>query len=106
MLGLETALPVVAQVMVESGQMGWADVARVMSTTPAAIAGLEGQGRGLEVGAPANIVLVDPSAELTVDRDASVSLSRNNPWHGRTFGAAVRATFLRGRATVLDGALV
>lgn len=106
MLGLETALPVVAHVMVESGQMGWADVARVMSTTPAAIAGLEGQGRGLEVGAPANIVLVDPSADVTVDRDASVSLSRNNPWHGRTFGASVRATFLRGRATVLDGALV
>jgi dihydroorotase len=106
MLGLETALSVVAQVMVESGQMSWPDVARVMSTTPAAIAGLERQGRGLEVGSPANIVLVDPSADLTVDRDASVSLSRNNPWHGRTFGAAVRATFLRGRATVLDGALV
>lgn len=106
MLGLETALSVVAQVMVESGQMSWTDVARVMSTTPAAIAGLDRQGRGLEVGSPANIVLVDPSADLTVDRDASVSLSRNNPWHGRTFGAAVRATFLRGRATVLDGALV
>ena len=106
MLGLETALPVVAQVMVESGQMSWSDVARVMSTTPAAIAGLDRQGRGLEVGSPANIVLVDPSADLTVDRDSSVSLSRNNPWHGRTFGAAVRATFLRGRATVLDGALV
>uniref|UniRef100_UPI0030F82221 dihydroorotase n=1 Tax=Nocardioides salarius TaxID=374513 RepID=UPI0030F82221 len=77
MLGLETALPVVASVMVETGLMTWADVARVMSTTPAAIAGLEGQGRGLEVGAPANIVLVDPSADVTVDRDASVSLSRN-----------------------------
>ena len=104
MLGLETALPVVAHVMVESGLMTWADVARVMSTTPAAIAGLAGQGRGLEVGAPANIVLVDPSADVTVDRAASVSLSRNNPWHGRTFGAAVRATYLRGRATA--GAVV
>ncbi|MEP7738938.1 dihydroorotase [Nocardioides sp. 31GB23] len=106
MLGLETALPVVASVMVETGLMTWADVARVMSTTPAAIAGLEGQGRGLEVGAPANIVLVDPSADVTVDRDASVSLSRNNPWHGRTFGASVRHTLLRGRPTVLDGSLV
>jgi dihydroorotase len=105
MLGLETALPVVAQVMVESGRMTWADLARVMSTTPARIAGLAGQGQGLEVGAPANITLVDPSADVTVDRAASVSLSRNNPWHGRTFGAAVRTTFLRGRATVRDGAL-
>ena len=105
MLGLETALPVVAHVMVESGAMTWADLARVMSTTPARIAGLPGQGQGLEVGAPAHITLVDPSADVTVDRAESVSLSRNNPWHGRTFGAAVRHTFLRGRATVRDGAL-
>ncbi|WP_148614975.1 dihydroorotase [Nocardioides rubriscoriae] len=106
MLGLETALPVVASVMVDSGLMTWTDVARVMSSTPAAIAGLEGQGRPLEVGQPANFVLVDPAAPLTVDRDASVSLSRNNPWHGRTLGASVVATFLRGVPTVLDGALV
>ncbi len=106
MLGLETALPVVAQVMVESGRMTWADLARVMSTTPARIAGLTDHGRGLEVGAPAHLTLVDPAAPFTVDRDDSVSLSRNNPWHGRSLGAAVRATFLRGRATVLDGALV
>ncbi|MCL8024255.1 dihydroorotase [Nocardioides bruguierae] len=106
MLGLETAVQVVAQVMVESGRMTWADLARVMSTTPARIAGLEGQGQGLVVGAPANLTLVDPSADVTVDRADSVSLSRNNPYHGRSFGASVRATFLRGRATVLDGTLV
>lgn len=106
MLGLETALPVVAHVMVESGRMTWADLARVMSTRPAEIAGLARQGQGLGVGAPANITLVDPSADVTVDRAASVSLSRNNPWHGRTFGASVRHTFLRGRATVRDGAPV
>ncbi|MBS45823.1 MAG: dihydroorotase [Nocardioides sp.] len=106
MLGLETALSVVASVMVEPGLLTWADVARVMSSRPAEIAGLDRQGRGLEVGAPANLVLVDPSADITVDRDASVSLSRNNPYDGRRFGAAVRATFLRGTPTVLDGALV
>ena len=49
MLGLETALPVVAHVMVESGLMTWADLARVMSTRPAEIARLSHQGRGLAV---------------------------------------------------------
>ncbi len=106
MIGLETVVSVVASVMVEPGRMGWDDVARVMSREPARIAGLADQGRGLEVGAPANLTLVDPAAGLTVDRDASVSLSRNNPWHGRRFGAAVHSTFLRGRPTVLDGSLV
>ena len=103
MLGLETALSVVSTVMVETGQMGWADVARVMSANPARIAGLEGHGRSLAVGEPANLTLVDPQAQVTVDRDASVSLSRNNPWHGRSLTGAVHATLLRGVPTVLEG---
>ncbi len=106
MLGLETALPVVASVMVETDRMSWADVARVMSTRPARIAGLDDHGRALEVGAPAHLVLVDPATPLTVDRERSASLSRNNPWHGRTLGATVQATFLRGVPTVLDSELV
>ena len=106
MLGLETALPVVASVMVESGLLDWAGVARVMSTNPARIAGLADHGGDLIVGAPANLTLVDPAAAVVVDRDASVSLSRNNPWHGRELRGAVVATLLRGRPTVLDGALV
>jgi len=103
MLGLETALSVVSTVMVETGQLGWADVARVMSANPARIAGLDGHGRSLAVGEPANITLIDPQAQVTVDRDASVSLSRNNPWHGRSLTGAVHATLLRGVPTVLEG---
>jgi len=109
MLGLETALPVVATVMVSTGRMGWTDVARVMSTRPAQIAGIggpDGHGSVLEVGAPAHLVLVDPAGTHVVDRDTSVSRSRNNPWHGRTLDASVRATFHLGVPTVLDGALV
>nr|WP_276310138.1 dihydroorotase [Nocardioides speluncae] len=105
MLGLETALSVVSTVMVENGPMSWMDVARVMSANPARIAGLDGQGRGLEAGEPANLTLVDPTASVTVDRAASVSLSRNNPYHGRTLTGAVRATLLRGTPTVLEGTL-
>jgi len=77
-----------------------------MSARPARIAGLSGQGRPIAVGEPANLTLVDPSATVTVDRDASVSLSRNNPWHGRTLTGTVHATLLRGEPTVLKGALV
>jgi len=35
-----------------------------------------------------------------------MSLSRNNPWHGRTLTGTVYATVLRGKPTVLKGALV
>ena len=106
MLGLETALSVVSDVMVGSDRLDWAGVARVMSVQPARIAGLAGHGRPIAVGEPANLTLVDPSAVVTVDREASVSLSRNNPWHGRRLTGSVQATLLRGVPTVLKGALV
>ena len=106
MLGLETALSVISDVMVGSDRLDWAGVARVMSVQPARIAGLAGHGRPIAVGEPANLTLVDPSAVVTVDRDASVSLSRNNPWHGRQLTGSVQATLLRGVPTVLKGALV
>ena len=106
MLGLETALAVVSDAMVVSGRMDWAAVAEAMSIRPARIAGLSGHGRPLAPGSPANLTLVDPSAATVVDRDTSQSLSRNNPWHGRTLTGAVVATLLRGRPTVRDGVLV
>jgi dihydroorotase len=105
MLGLETALSVVSDVMVTSGRLDWAAVARVMSVNPARIAGLTDHGRDLVVGSPANLTLVDPTATVTVDRGASLSLSRNNPWHGRTLRGSVHATLFRGRVTARKGAV-
>ena len=106
MLGLETALSVVQEAMVETGLLDWAGVADRMSTRPARIGRLDGHGRPLAAGAPANLVLVDPAAR----RDgrpvrAGLAVSRNTPYAGRTLPGAVVATFLRGRPTVLDGKL-
>ncbi|WP_323101840.1 dihydroorotase [Intrasporangium sp. YIM S08009] len=99
MLGLETALPVVSEVMVRSGLLDWAGVARVMSANPARIGGLAHQGQTIAAGAPAHLTLVDPDREVTVDAAASRSRSRNNPWHGRTFRGAVVTTVHAGRVT-------
>ncbi len=99
MLGLETALSVVSDVLVAPGRLTWADVARVMSSNPARIGRLTTQGQPLEAGSPANITLVDPDREVTVDAAASRSRSRNNPWHGRTLRGAVVTTVYRGAVT-------
>jgi dihydroorotase len=105
MLGLETAVSVVAEAMVDTGRMTWADVADRMSTRPARIGGLADQGLGLVAGAPANLTLVDPAGRWTVDPGQLASRSRNTPYAGRSLPAPVVATFLRGRPTVLDGKL-
>ncbi len=110
MTGLETALSVVQQTMVDSGRMTWADVARVLSAAPARIGRIDegptAQGRPLAVGEPANVVLVDPAARRVVDGRTQATASTNTPFHGYELPGRVVATFLRGRATVLDGAPV
>jgi dihydroorotase len=104
MTGLETALSVVQATMVDTGRLTWADVARVLSTAPARIGRIDDrQGRPLAVGEPANLVLVDPAAHRVIDGSAQVTASANTPFRGMELPGRVVATFLRGRATVLDG---
>ncbi len=105
MIGLETALPVVIETMVRPGLLDWAGVAERMSAAPARISGIADQGRPLAAGEPANIVLVDPAATITVSGAASASRSRNTPYEGMELPGAVVATFFRGRPTVLGGEL-
>lgn len=102
MLGLETALPVVQQAMVETGLLDWVGVVDRMSARPAAIGRATGHGGPLVPGAPANLVLYDPSAPWVVDTAAIAAMasrSRNVPYGGRTLPGRVVATFLRGART-------
>jgi dihydroorotase len=105
MTGLETALRVVQQAMVETGLLDWAGVADRMSARPAAIGRLAGHGQPLAPGSPASLVLYDPAPREVVDPAAHASRSRNTPFAGMTLPGRVVATFLRGRPTVLDGKL-
>jgi len=105
MLGLETALSVVQETMVDPGLVTWADVAERMSYAPARIGRVSDHGQPLEDGAPANVVLYDPSVRRVVEAGDSVSLSRNTPYVGIELPGRVVATFLRGTPTVLDGKL-
>ncbi|MFC9733343.1 dihydroorotase [Streptomyces roseolus] len=105
MVGLETALSVVQQTMVETGLLDWAGVADRMSAAPARIGRATGHGRPVSAGEPANLVLVDPAYRGTVDPADFASRSRNTPYEGRELPGRVTHTFLRGRATVMDGKL-
>jgi dihydroorotase len=56
------------------------------------------QGR-IEVGGPANLVVVDPGAEWTVDPAAFRSRSRNTPFTGMRLRGKVLWTLHRGVVT-------
>jgi dihydroorotase len=103
MVGLETALSVVVEAMIDTGLLDWAGLADRMSIRPAVIGRVTGQGHGLEIGAPANVTLIDADSRWTVEPSQLIGRSRNTPYAGRTLPASVVATFLRGRPTWLDG---
>ena len=102
MTGLETALPIIIETMVNTGRMNWEDVARVLSTAPARIGRVETQGQGIVVGAPAHITLVDASARVTIDPAKQWTRSTNCPFRGMELPGQVRYTIYNGVPTVVD----
>lgn len=106
MVGLESALRVVHQSMVQTGLIDWSDIARVMSSTPARIGRLADHGQPLAVGAPAHITLYDPSANGVFAEADLRGRSTNSPYLGRELPGRVEFTVYRGGLTVDSGRVV
>ena len=100
MLGLETALALALTELTIPVER----VLAMMSWQPARIAGLLAEHGGpIQVGRPANLCVIDPSAKWVVDPRALASRSRNTPYAGRALVGRVRHTVLRGEPVVVDG---
>ncbi len=106
MVGLESALRVVQQAVVDTGMLTWDDVARVMSTAPARIGRLDSAGTPLQPGQPASLTLYDPAPVRAFSREDLRGRSVNSPYLGIDLPGQVRWTLLRGVPTVADGAVV
>ncbi|MGA2016781.1 MAG: dihydroorotase [Opitutaceae bacterium] len=94
-LGLETALPVVLEVLVRQNRFRLARALDLMTRRPARILSLP--AGSLAVGAAADICIFDPEEEWTYDAKAGYSKSSNSPWHGRKLRGRVKATVVDGR---------
>ena len=105
MTGLETALSVINEVMVQPGLLDWAGVAQRMSAAPARIGRVASQGRTIAPGEPAHLTLIDPDAQWTCEPALMATMGRNSPLRGRELTGRVVATFYGGRPSVLDGQL-
>ncbi len=104
MLGLETALALGITELVEPGVVTMRELLALMSWNPAAIAGIaDVHGRDIAPGAPAHLVVFDPTVEWTVDPSQFASKSDNTPYRGRVVRGKVRHTLLCGVPMVKDG---
>jgi len=86
--GLETSLGLGVTHLVRTGRLSWPDLIRRMATEPARVLGLPGGDLG--VGNAADVVVIDPDLEWTVDPATFASKGRNTPFAGvRLTGRAV-----------------
>jgi dihydroorotase len=94
-LGLETALAVVLEVLVRKNRFPLPKVIDLMTRKPANVLGLP--AGTLAAGAAADICLFDPEEEWTYNASAGQSKSSNSPWNGRTFRGRVKTTIVDGK---------
>jgi dihydroorotase len=93
--GLETAVPLVFDRLVHAGRITVSRAIELLSTNPARVLNLP--GGTLTVGAPADIVVIDPDRRVTVDASRHVSKSKNTPFNGWELRGAVAYTLVGGR---------
>jgi dihydroorotase len=93
-IGLETALPVVITKLVRPGILDWQTVVQKMSYNPAKILGIP-KGT-LQIGADADLTVIDPDLKWTVSASNFHSKSKNSPYIGWELFGRATAVFVGG----------
>lgn len=94
-LGLETELGLFMTHLVHGKVISLSEMIERLTIRPAQLINVN-KGT-LAPGADADIVVIDPGMEWTVDRNASYSLSRNTPFHGTQLKGRAVMTYVGGR---------
>lgn len=91
---LECALPLYIKALIDPGILDWSGMLAMLTYRPAAILNVEKGSLG--VGDRADITIIDPDAEWTVDANKFFSKSRNCPYHGWKVKGKVLYTLVAG----------
>lgn len=100
MVGLETALPLILNLIREEGMDPLYLIEKV-TTNPARILGIE--GGSLREGSRADITIIDPEREWIVDPEGFLSKGRNTPFKGWKMRGRVVRTIVEGRIVYEEG---
>ncbi len=105
MPGVETMVPLLASASLDGSGLSMPELAAALSENAARIFGLYPRKGAIEVGADADIVLLDPNAQWTVRAADLHSHAGYTCFEGWTVRGRIVASFLRGRPLVKDGRL-
>jgi dihydroorotase len=93
-VGLETAATLTYSELVKKNVLTPLQMAEKMSYNPAKVLRLD--AGTITEGKAADIVIFDPDAEYTIDKNTFVSKSKNTPFHGRRVQGRVLTTIIGG----------
>lgn len=100
-VGLETAVPLTITELVRPGILTPLQMAAKMSANPAKVLGID---RGsLAEGKDADLVIIDPEVEYTIDKRTFRSKGKNTPFDGRKVWGQVEMTICRGQIAFSNG---
>jgi dihydroorotase len=94
-VGLETSLGLVITQLIEPGHLDWSTALSKMTINPARILGIP-KGT-LQIGADADVTIIDPNARWTVDPSKFLSKSTNTPFAGWELHGRAEMVLVGGR---------
>ena len=104
-VGLETLIPITALSLIEPGHVTWPEAIRKLTVEPAALINLPTKGT-LKPGADADVTLIDPSTEWTIDPALFHSKSKNSPFGGWKVRARAHTVLVEGEVRYTLGGIV
>jgi dihydroorotase len=102
-VGLETAVSLTFDRLVHRGHISISRMVELLSTNPARL--LRVSGGTLAEGSPADVTLLAPELQVTIDPAKFHSRSRNTPFGGWTLRGGVAATIVGGRLCYVNPAV-
>ncbi|MDD5669121.1 MAG: dihydroorotase [Candidatus Omnitrophica bacterium] len=100
-IGLETELSVAITYLVSPGIIGWAELVSLLTYNPSKILGIDKGSLG--VGKEADIVILDPDKEWTVNKETFISKSKNSAFLGQKLKGSVNYTIRGGEIVYANG---
>jgi allantoinase len=102
MPGVKTLLPLLFSEGVAKGRLSIHDLVRLLAENPARVFGLSPRKGQIQVGADADLVILDPDIEWVFDEQTQHSTAGWSPYHGRPMMGRVTRTIVRGETVYED----
>lgn len=100
-VGLETAFPLLYTHFVKTGEWTLQQLLDSLTTKPSDVFGFE--FGNLEVGAPADLVLIDLEKEQAIDKESFLSKGKNTPFDGWVCAGWPQVTIYNGEIVWQEG---